>query len=104
MSSAWQSSDAAGERRLVTKLMSLRGVNFTTVQKIFDVLEPGEIDARPIAVTRSLEIANYVRYSTVRLPFKSGGDFAWPVILPQDWLQCCLRVPEFHDMFVEAVR
>jgi hypothetical protein len=76
----------------------------TTVQRIFDVLEPGDTDAGPIAVRQSLELANSVRYSTVRLPYKSGGDFAWPVILPQDWLQCCLRVPAFSDIFVEAVR
>jgi hypothetical protein len=104
MSSAWQSSDAAGKRRLVTKLMSLRGINMTTVHRIFEVLEPGDTVVGTKAVRRSLGLANSVRYSTVRLPYKSGGDFAWPVVLPQDWLQCCLRVPAFLDIFVEAVR
>ncbi len=76
----------------------------TTVPQIFDVLEPGDTDAGPIAVRRELGLANSVRYSTVRLPYKSGGDFAWPVVLPQDWLQCCLRVLAFLDIFVEAAR
>ena len=91
-----------GKRRAIAQLLSLRGVNTTTVGHILRTL--GYDDCHRWYISQVLsEHVSRVR-SRIQLPLTSGLDFAWPVALPQNSLPYIIsECKGFRDMFTEAL-
>jgi len=103
MASAWASADPAGKRRMVCRLMALRGINVQNLRHVPDVLEPKHTLSRK-QVHNAMDRRDALDVTTVHLPKVSGGAFEWPVVLPQSWLRCASSVPGFRDIIFGALR
>ena len=77
----------------------------STVHAILHLLGPSKEEVVPArAIKRiTLETETAMDFSAVKLPLIAGGYLDWPTALPHAWLPCCLRVPAFRDMFMQAL-
>ena len=101
--SLWAHSDGAGKRRLVAQLLSIRGVNESTVGRILRLLEPQQsLTKWAIHNVLSTQAESVVTH--VKLPLKDGGEFSWPIACPQDLLPLCLsECAGFREVFEQAL-
>lgn len=91
-----------GKRRLVGKLLSLRGVNASNVETIFGLLRPDvTIDRNVVSATLERQLAPL--QSIIQLPLLNGGHFDWSVILVQDLLPHCVASRGFGEIFQRAL-
>ena len=80
--SLWAHRDGAGKRRLVAQLLSIRGVNESTVGRILRLLEPQQsLTKWAIHNVLSTQAESVVTH--VKLPLMDGGEFSWPIACPQ---------------------
>ena len=101
--SLWAHSDGAGKRRLVAQLLSIRGVNESTVGRILRLLEPQQsLTKWAIHNVLSTQAESVVTH--VKLPLMDGGEFSWPIACPQDLLPLCLsECAGFREVFEQAL-
>ena len=77
------------KKRAIGQLLSLRGVNESTVKSIFALLGETPTTRRGVHAVVSSK-ADAVR-SCIELPLLSGGTFSWPTALPQRLLPQLFR-------------
>ena len=101
--SLWAHRDGAGKRRLVAQLLSIRGVNESTVGRILRLLEPQQsLTKWAIHNVLSTQAESVVTH--VKLPLRDGGEFSWPIACPQDLLPLCLsECAGFREVFEQAL-
>ena len=103
MASLWAAAEPAAKRRMVSRMMSLRGISAHNLRRVLDVLEPDHCLTRK-AVRQAVDRNDVLQVSIVKLPLVDGGDFEWPVALPQTRLHVAARTAGIRDVFADALR
>ena len=102
MSSVWADSDRNGKRRLLGKLLTLRGVSVAAIVHILQLLE-SEPTVR-WGIRSVLSDLNTSICSKIELALTSGGSFSWDVAALQDVLpQCLNKCAGFQQLFSKAL-
>lgn len=103
MASVWATAEPASKRRMVSQMMSLRGINAQNLRHVLNVVEPDNSLTRK-AVRRAVDRSDVLQVTNVKLPLVEGGEFDWPVVLPQTWLYVASRTAGICDVFSDALR
>ena len=74
MASVWATAEPAAKRRMVSQMMSLRGINAQNLRHVLDVVEPDNALTRK-AVRRAVDRSDVLKVTSVKLPLVEGGEF-----------------------------